>query len=143
MSKEVRQALRTLLVWLVVGPRMLAGTAVTLGAAWVGLTMASSPPIWGCSRRDPNLSTAKMRVKAARGAVAQFMIDTGRCPHSIDELVAGKYLDHANLKDPWGSALALTCPGGSSDTDGGEVTSLGPDRQLGTSDDINSWELRP
>jgi general secretion pathway protein G len=86
------------------------------------------------------VSTARLRVKAARDAVTQYMIETPSCPHSIDELVAGKYLDKGNAKDPWGSPITLKCPG-ANDTDGADVTSPGPDKQDGTADDIKSWEL--
>jgi hypothetical protein len=68
------------------------------------------------------------------------MIETPRRPHGIDELVSGKYLDKASSKDPWGSELELVCAG-SRDDEGAVVRSLGPDRQPGTADDINSWEL--
>lgn len=140
MSKDARRALRTLLLWFLVGPGVLAGTAVTWGAAWVGLKMASSPHVWGCTCRHPKLSAAKMRVKAARNAVTQFMIETPSCPHRVDELVSGKYLDKANSKAPWGSELEVICAG-SRDDIGADVRSLRPDRQPGTADDINSWEL--
>jgi general secretion pathway protein G len=86
------------------------------------------------------VSTAKLRVKAARDAVTQYMIDTPNCPHSIEELVQGKYLDKGNAKDPWGSSLTLHCPG-ANDTDGADIASPGPDKQEGTADDIRSWEL--
>jgi general secretion pathway protein G len=86
------------------------------------------------------ISAAKLRVKAARDAVTQYMIETPSCPHSIDELVAGKYLDRNNAKDPWGSPLTLKCPG-ANDTDGADVSSPGPDKQDGTQDDIQSWNL--
>jgi len=90
--------------------------------------------------KKAQISTAKMRVKQARDAVTQYMIETPSCPHSIDELVAGKYLDKGNARDPWGSPLSLKCPG-TNDTDGADVTSPGPDKQDGTADDIKSWEL--
>ena len=86
------------------------------------------------------VSTAKLRVKAARDAVTQYMIETPSCPHGIDELVSGKYLDRSNAKDPWGSNLTLRCPG-TNDTEGADVSSPGPDKQEGTADDIKSWEL--
>jgi general secretion pathway protein G len=86
------------------------------------------------------ISTGKLRVKAARDAVTQYMIETPSCPHSIEELVQGKYLDKGNAKDPWGSNLTLKCPG-AFDTDGADVSSPGPDKQDGTTDDIKSWEL--
>jgi general secretion pathway protein G len=90
--------------------------------------------------KKAQISTAKLRVKAARDAVTQYMIETPSCPHSIDELVSGKYLDKGNARDPWGSPLTLKCPG-ANDTDGADVTSPGPDKQDGTADDIKSWDL--
>jgi general secretion pathway protein G len=86
------------------------------------------------------ISTGKLRVKAARDAVTQYMIETPSCPHSIEELVQGKYLDKGNAKDPWGSNLTLKCPG-TNEPDGADVSSPGPDKQDGTADDIKSWEL--
>jgi general secretion pathway protein G len=86
------------------------------------------------------ISAGKLRVKAARDAVTQYMIETPSCPHGIDELVTGKFLDKGNAKDPWGSNLILRCPG-TNETDGADVVSPGPDKQEGTADDIKSWEL--
>jgi general secretion pathway protein G len=90
--------------------------------------------------KKAQIQTAKMRVRAAREAVTQYMIETPSCPHSIDELVAGKYLDRGNARDPWGSPLTLKCPG-AQETDGADITSPGPDKQDGTADDIQSWNL--
>ncbi|MDB4980122.1 MAG: ral secretion pathway protein [Myxococcales bacterium] len=86
------------------------------------------------------ISTAKLRVKSARDAVTQYMIETPSCPKSIEELVSGKFLDKNNAKDPWGSPIGMKCPG-TNDTDGADVSSPGPDKQDGTADDIKSWEL--
>jgi general secretion pathway protein G len=86
------------------------------------------------------ISTAKLRVKSARDAVTQYMIETPSCPKSMEELVSGKFLDKNNAKDPWGTNIMLKCPG-TNDTDGADVSSAGPDKQEGTADDIKSWEL--
>jgi general secretion pathway protein G len=86
------------------------------------------------------ISTGKLRVKAARDAVTQYMIESSNCPRGIDELISGKFLDRNNGKDPWGSPLIMRCPG-TNDTDGADVISPGPDKQEGTADDIKSWEL--
>ncbi|HVZ87650.1 MAG TPA: type II secretion system protein GspG [Polyangia bacterium] len=87
------------------------------------------------------VSSAKLRVKAARDAVAQYMMDnTSSCPRSIDDLVAQKYLDRSNAKDPWGKEFIFHCPG-TNDTDSADISSAGPDRQEGTEDDIQSWKL--
>jgi general secretion pathway protein G len=86
-------------------------------------------------------STARLRVTAARDATAQFMIDnSSTCPRGIDDLVQQKYLDRNNAKDPWGKDLVFRCPG-TNDTDSADITSAGPDKQEGTPDDINSWQL--
>lgn len=86
-------------------------------------------------------STARLRVKAARDATSQFMIDnSSTCPRGIEDLVNQKYLDRNNAKDPWGKDLVFRCPG-TQDTDSADISSSGPDKQDGTPDDINSWQL--
>ena len=91
--------------------------------------------------KKAQISTARLRVKAARDATAQYMIDnTSNCPHGIDDLVSQKYLDRNNSKDPWGKDLIFHCPG-TNDTDSADISSAGPDKQEGTADDIRSWEL--
>ena len=90
--------------------------------------------------KKAQVSTARLRVKAARDATAQYMMDnTSSCPRSIDDLVAQKYLDRSNAKDPWGKDLIFHCPG-TQDTDAADISSAGPDKQEGTPDDIRSWE---
>jgi general secretion pathway protein G len=91
--------------------------------------------------KKAQVSTARLRVKAARDATAQYMMDnSSSCPHGIEDLVSQKYLDKGNAKDPWGKDLAFQCPG-QKDTDSADISSAGPDKQPGTTDDINSWEL--
>ena len=91
--------------------------------------------------KKAQIQTAKMRVKAARDATAQFMMDNSNsCPKGIDELLSQKYLDRNNGKDPWGKDLIFRCPG-TNDTDSADIASAGPDRQEGNADDIKSWEL--
>lgn len=91
--------------------------------------------------KKAQISTARLRVKAARNATSQFMIDnSSTCPRGIDDLVSQKYLDRNNAKDPWGKDLIFRCPG-QQDTDSADVMSAGPDKQEGTADDINSWQL--
>jgi hypothetical protein len=136
MSKDASHGLHTLLLRLLLGLIILVGMALTWGAAGVGLAMAFRP-VYRCPSK---VSRAIRQVKAARDAVTQYMIETPSCPHGIDELVAGKYLERSAAKDPWGSQLVLTCPG-MNDADGADVASAGPDRELGTTDDIKSWEL--
>ena len=136
MNNDGSQTLRTFLLRLLLAPSIFAGIALTWGAAWVGLTIAIAPTCGGLK-----VSTARLRVKAARDATAQYMMDNSSdCPRGIDELVWQKYLDRNNAKDPWGRDLIFHCPG-SSDSPGADISSTGPDKQEGTSDDIKSWEF--
>jgi general secretion pathway protein G len=91
--------------------------------------------------KKAQISAARLRVKAARDATAQYLMDnSSNCPRSVDDLVSQKYLDRSNAKDPWGKDLIFHCPG-TNDTDSADVSSAGPDKQEGTADDIRSWEL--
>jgi hypothetical protein len=121
------------------GAAFLLGMALTPGAAWFGWQLGGRLLRGGCCSCHPR-ATPRLRVKAVRDAVTEYMIETPSCPRGIKELVAGNYLDESLATDPWGSALILKCPG-LNDSDGADVTSAGPDRMFGTADDINSWEL--
>jgi len=90
--------------------------------------------------KKAQISTTKMRVKAVREAVTQYMIETPSCPKGMDELLSGKYIDKDKMKDAWGNSITMKCPG-TNDTEGADVSSPGPDKQEGTTDDIKSWDL--
>jgi general secretion pathway protein G len=90
--------------------------------------------------KKAQISTTKMRVKAVRESVTQYMIETPSCPKGMGELLSGKYIDKDKMKDAWGSNIVMKCPG-TNDTEGADVSSPGPDKQDGTADDIKSWEL--
>lgn len=136
MDNDGTQSLRTFPQRLLLASGMLAGIALTWGAAWVGLTLATGP-----TYRPSRVTTARLRVKAVSDATAQYMMDnSGNCPRGIDELVWHKYLDSSNAKDPWGKDLIFHCPG-NCDGPCADVSSAGPDKREGTPDDITSWEL--
>ena len=82
---------------------------------------------------------ARQRVMAVKNGVSQYMIDNNGCPKGVDDLIAQKYLDRGNAKDPWGKDFTFRCPG-TNDTDNADISSAGPDKQEGTPDDIRSWE---
>lgn len=91
--------------------------------------------------KKAKIETAKMVVgKIANAAVAN-MATSSVCPKSLDELIATGDLSKSQTKDPWGTPFVFRCPG-VKDPDGVDVTSNGPDKQPGTPDDINSWELQ-
>lgn len=59
-----------------------------------------------------------------------------KCPKTLQDVKAAGQLDQLP-KDPWGNEYVLTCPGDHGRVD---VSSAGKDGEVGTEDDINSWE---
>lgn len=102
-----------------------------------------APNIMGKFERSKE-EIAKAQVETLASAVQSFMIDTGRCPSSLEELIKsqdpkwrGPYLSKQEIpKDPWGRPYQLKCPGEQGRPF--EVYSLGPDGQLNEKA-IKSW----
>jgi len=96
------------------------------------LTAAISIGVIGAQRRA-NVQAAKTACNTARQATMQWKAvhPSEDCP-AIEQLKAEKDLDTGfNLKDPWGMPYKLSC-----DSDEITCVSPGPDRKLGTDDDI-------
>jgi hypothetical protein len=88
---------------------------------------------------DPT-ARARAAVHEIAAAMNQFRADNaGRCPKDQAELVAAKKLARP-MKDPWDNEFVITCPGNYDLKGGADVTSPGPDHELGNHDDVNSWE---
>jgi general secretion pathway protein G len=66
------------------------------------------------------------------------LVNSGECP-STQQWVEDKTLK-SEPKDPWGHPLLIVCPG-QHEEGGADISSLGPDGQSGTKDDIESWKL--
>lgn len=82
--------------------------------------------------------TTALQVRELVGTAQTAMIDEPSCP-TIEQLVAKGYV-RSVPRDPWGTPLTLVCPS-KDGKDPVDVTSAGPDKQAGTEDDINSWQL--
>lgn len=86
---------------------------------------------------------AKAQVELLSSGVQSFMLDVGRCPKDLQELIQssdpkwrGPYLSKKEIpKDPWGRDYQFKCPG---DHGAFDLYSLGPNGQL---DDkaIKNW----
>jgi general secretion pathway protein G len=88
--------------------------------------------------RKSQVKTARISVNKVAQGVQQYMIDNNnQCPASLDDVIAQKFLNTKDKKDPWGRDLQMTCPG-QVNTDGVDVVSLGPDGQAGNADDVKS-----
>jgi hypothetical protein len=91
------------------------------------------------NHHEGQVKTARIQVNSIMQEVQQYMLDNNsECPKSMDDLVTKKYLPR-HLKDPWNQDFIIRCPG-QINTDGIDVTSLGPDGLMGTADDISATE---
>lgn len=85
----------------------------------------------------------KVQLEMLSTAVTSFMVDVGRCPQDLNELISstdkkwrGPYLGKNEIPlDPWGRPFQFKCPGEHNKFD---LYSLGPNNQL---DDraIKNW----
>jgi general secretion pathway protein G len=88
--------------------------------------------------KDGQKRTAKLQLQQVMGAAQQAMIDDATCP-TIEQLVAQQVL-RDTPKDPWGTLIELRCPS-EHGKDPVDVISAGPDKKVGTADDLESWKL--
>lgn len=101
-----------------------------------------APNIMGKYERSKE-EIAKAQVEMLSSAVQSFIIDVGRCPTSLEELIKsndpkwrGPYLSKGEIPlDPWGRPYQFKCPGDHGQFD---LYSLGPNGKL---DDkaIKNW----
>jgi hypothetical protein len=113
--------------WAIAGNMARLGLAATATTLWFAT--------WDCGPRPRHSEIAAARTALATARQATVIWRQGfpdaPCP-TVDQLKAAKVLDVGfNSKDPWGNAIELTC-------DGAEIRArtAGPDRRLGTTDDI-------
>ena len=88
--------------------------------------------------KDARLKIAQLQVREVTHAVEQYVMTKDRCP-TLQQMEEEGDLRHAAI-DPWGNRLVLDCPS-KHPRDAADVSSWGPDKQAGTEDDINSWQL--
>jgi hypothetical protein len=84
----------------------------------------------------PTIQKARIKstrndAKAISAAAVLYMSDTDGCP-TVQDLLDERILDkNKNTKDAWDNDFAIEC-----DEDGPVAISAGPDKQMGTEDDI-------
>lgn len=88
--------------------------------------------------KQGQIRTARLQVRDLVAVVQESMLDDATCP-TVERLV-GLGLLRKPPRDPWGTPLSLECPP-KHDRDPADVVSAGPDKKIGTADDLNSWEL--
>jgi general secretion pathway protein G len=84
-------------------------------------------------QKRANIKAAGLACNTIRESTTLYMANVAgaECP-TVDDLKGGKYLDTTfNTKDPWGGPYKISC-----DADDITVSSAGPDKKVGTEDDI-------
>lgn len=84
---------------------------------------------------DASKTQAKTNCRGVRNAVKQWRVSEGDytgCP-TMTQLIEDKFLDAGQeINDPWGEPYEISCS-----DDEVTVTSPGPDKKLGSKDDIS------
>ena len=96
------------------------------------------------------VAAAQTDIAQLRTAIDAFEIDNGFYPRSDVGLQAltvqpsdarnwrGPYLSKEVTTDPWGNPYIYVCPG-QQNPSGYDLSSMGPDGQEGTENDITNW----
>lgn len=116
----------------------------------LGILAALAIPRLAGRTEDARIQAAQSDITGGIGvALDLYEVDMGRYPESLDSLVTkpgeasrwrGPYLKKGIPGDPWGNDYVYRFPG-SSNPDGYDLFSRGPDAKEGTADDIVSWAV--
>ncbi len=101
--------------------------------------------------KDAKVSAAISDISTFESSIDQYKLDMGTDPETLDQLLTppsprgkwnGPYLKNLNHipMDPWGNPYVYKTPG--ADGRDNDIYSDGPDGQPGTSDDIQSWNMK-
>ena len=104
--------------------------------------------------KDAQIAATVTQISAFKTALNTFEVDNGYFPkgqNGLQDLMVqprdaqnwhGPYLDTDRIPpDPWGHEYTYTCPG-KHNSSSFDITSAGPDGQLGTDDDIGNWTAK-
>lgn len=115
---------------------------VLLVVAILGILAAVVVVSLGGRREEAMIGAARTSIKGIQSALDLYEVDTGKYPQTLQSLVQsdgapnwnGPYIKGGLPADPWGTAFGYTLRG-SKDY---EIRSGGPDKQVGSGDDITN-----
>lgn len=115
----------------------------------LGVLAAIVVPKFAGRTEQARQAAAKTQISSFATVLDAYEVDNGFYPKGksgLNDLVQasrdaknwrGPYLKDVP-KDPWGNDYVYECPGKNNPTSY-DVSSMGPDGQMGTEDDINNW----
>jgi hypothetical protein len=117
---------------------LVVTTVVTIAALAI---REARPPMRCFCQSETDLNKIMVKKYADEAYPQWSMLHRAKtCPDSIDELAAEE--DQREAVDEWGNPLTMLCgdqrpPG----VHGVGIVSAGEDGELGTADDVKSWDL--
>jgi general secretion pathway protein G len=117
---------------------------VLLVVAILGILAGVVVVNFGGKQKGAMIRATRASIAAVRTAIDLYEVDTGRYPSSLQSLLTsdgapnwnGPYIQGGKAPaDAWGTPLSYATQGDS----GYQITSGGPDLQLGTGDDITAF----
>jgi general secretion pathway protein G len=118
------------------GSRGMTLIEILVVLAIIGLIMGGIAVAAFNAFDDSKLKAAANDIVTVSQGVQMYKMRKNKCPKSVQDLKAAGVLERAP-KDPWGAEYVIKCPGEHGAID---VSSAGPDGQIGNEDDINSWD---
>lgn len=104
--------------------------------AIIGLIMGGVAIVAFNAFDDSKTKAAAKDIATLAQSVEMYRLQKNKCPKSAQDLKAAGIIQKIT-KDPWGADYVIKCPGEHGSVD---ITSPGKDGQLGSEDDINSWD---
>lgn len=117
----------------------------------LGVLAAIVVPKFSGRTEQARVTAAQSQISTFSTALDAFEVDNGYYPKGsagLNDLVTaprdaqswrGPYMKDATPLDPWGNAYIYECPG-KNNASGYDISSMGPDGQANTDDDIKNWK---
>jgi general secretion pathway protein G len=86
------------------------------------------------------ITATKATLKNIKTAMASYHLEYSGFPPSLQTLITTKYLENMKLEDGWKNTL-LYDPNGPNTDQPYYLGSAGPDKVVGTDDDISVWTM--
>jgi len=115
---------------------------ITLVLAIIGVLMAvAAVNIAGAAKRA-NKRATEASLNTIGTAITDYHLNNSiTYPSELSDLVEGDFLEPQSLNDAWGQPFYYN-PSPTSAGDPFQLLSGGPDKQVGTEDDLNYWVLK-
>jgi general secretion pathway protein G len=104
--------------------------------AIIGLIMGGVAIVAFNAFDDSKTKAAAKDIANLAQGVEMYRLQKNKCPKTAQDLKAAGILQKIT-KDPWGADYVIKCPGEHGPVD---ISSPGKDGEIGSDDDINSWD---